>query len=172
MRVSHRPAGTRALTRPNGYLPLRFASLTRLLALSVTTAFLAACGANGSSGTSPIPGTAAPLTQSAARTVSALATPTPTPTPNPCYCPPRHICSDIACLAQPQSPANVAMPAGARVAAPLAATPTPTPTHDPCYCPPTQRYCPAIACQINASAPSGAAIESRSATELKRTGTP
>ncbi len=136
------------------------------------TALLAACGGNVSSGTSPIPGTAgnAPLAQSAARTVSATAlaaTPTPTPTPNPCYCPPRQrICSDIACLAQPQSPANAALSPDARTVAPLLATPTPTP--NPCYCPP-HHICSDIACLAQPRAPADASIDTRSATKPTRT---
>ena len=145
---------------------LRLSSLARLFALTVTTALLAACGGNVSSGSSPIPGTGA--AQSVARTVSASAlAATPTPTPNPCYCPPRQrICSDIACLAQPQAPANAALPADAR-----AALATPTPTPNPCYCPP-HHICSDIACLAQPRGPANAVLDTRSATASKRAGTP
>ncbi len=158
---------------------MRSLSLPRLFALTVTTALLAACGSNGASGTSPVPGAGpanGPVAQSALRTVSAA---TPTPAPNPCYCPPhQRICSDVACTVQPRGPANAAPAAKTPVPTPtpcgycvpghecpqdcaqsvlretLSATPTPTP--NPCYCPP-HRVCSDIACQLQPRDPANAA---------------
>lgn len=103
----------------------------RLFAALVASALLAACGANLSTGSSPIPAGASGA-QSAARAADLLqqspnaATPSPRP---PCYCPPhQRICPDIACLTTDGAARGTDL-------APAAATPTP---HPPCYCPPSR----------------------------------
>jgi hypothetical protein len=114
---------------------MRIQLAPRLVAALVAATVLAACGGNGSSGTSIIPAGAAGA-QSAARAVQSL--PTPTPTNNPCYCPPhQRYCPDIACTTSNE---GRTLPSAVQ-AAPAAPAATPYP---PCYCPPSRfpHYCP------------------------------
>ena len=116
------------------YMRIQFAP--RLVAALVAATVLAACGGNGSSGTSIIPaGTAG--AQSATRAVQSVPQPLATPTHDPCYCPPhQRICPDIACTTSNE---GRTLP-NALQAAPAAPAATPYP---PCYCPPSRipHYC-------------------------------